>query len=239
MPRQGFKLPENCLVRLLDLDTAVRGLTVIDDTGFANIYINARLSLDGQREALKHELRHYFREDMTSPKDIRTIEAAADRPTEARAIAMDGAPLDRRLPQGLRPVGRGAYQPEGALLARVLEDLARIETLLRRALQIFDIMQPPPGVPMPGITALCARDIAFLGFPPGRPSAALMLCREHALRGAVYYDESGLLDNALILLEPGETRIAVDLRRRRGTLDVWSIEREANGNYERIWGGTP
>ena len=90
---EGFEIPDNCLVRLLDLDPSVRGLTVIDDTGFANIYINARLSYDGQREALKHELRHYFREDMTSEADIRTVEAAADRPSAARVTALDGTPV--------------------------------------------------------------------------------------------------------------------------------------------------
>ena len=53
----------NFCVRYLDLPFSIKGLTVMDKDGFCNIYINSRLSLETQREALHHELTHVSRSD--------------------------------------------------------------------------------------------------------------------------------------------------------------------------------
>lgn len=50
-------------VRLVDFDTPVRGVTAMDDSGFANVYINARQSHDRQCKAFFHEMRHILRDD--------------------------------------------------------------------------------------------------------------------------------------------------------------------------------
>ena len=243
---QNLEIPDNCLVRLMDMDISVRGVTVMDEAGFLNIYINARLSRDGQREALKHELRHCARGDMYSDADIRTVEAAAERASLPVLVAMDGTPLDAEVPPGLRPAGRGVYLPVGGALERALEDLRRVEALLHRALRWLDVMQAQPGIPVsrlePLASGLCAEDIAFVGFPPLKPltaaSSVLHFCREPGdrLRGAIFYDGQGRPDNALVIMEAGEARVTVDLRRRHGQLDVWSIGRDTGGGYEKVWG---
>lgn len=67
-------IPDGCRVRLLDLPFGTKGLLVIDEEDFANIYLNARLSREEQVEALKHELQHFLRGDADSDEDIRKIE---------------------------------------------------------------------------------------------------------------------------------------------------------------------
>lgn len=62
-------------VELVDLPIEVNALTAVDPSGYATVFLNARLSRDGQRRALKHELRHIYRNDFDSKADIRTVEA--------------------------------------------------------------------------------------------------------------------------------------------------------------------
>ena len=62
-------------VQIIDLPYEINGLTAVDPSGYATIFLNARLSRDGQRRALKHELRHIYRNDFDSKADIRTVEA--------------------------------------------------------------------------------------------------------------------------------------------------------------------
>lgn len=62
------------LVRIIDLPHSVNGLIALDEEGFPNIYINAHLSLEGQRKALKHELAHLANDDFYSNKGIKRIE---------------------------------------------------------------------------------------------------------------------------------------------------------------------
>lgn len=62
-------------IKIIDLPYEVNGLTAVDSSGYATIFLNARLSRDGQRSALRHELRHIQRNDFESDADIRTVEA--------------------------------------------------------------------------------------------------------------------------------------------------------------------
>ena len=54
-------------MRYINLPCSVRGLTVMDNEGFYNIYINARLSFEHQKKALMHELEHIIRNDFYKP----------------------------------------------------------------------------------------------------------------------------------------------------------------------------
>lgn len=61
-------------VRLLALPMTIRGVTVTDDEGDYNIYINSSLTLDQQKLVLKHEMTHIERNDFDSFSDIFEIE---------------------------------------------------------------------------------------------------------------------------------------------------------------------
>ena len=61
-------------VRLIDLPGKVRGMTVVEADGFANIYLNARSSLAEQQKALRHELEHVRQDDVYSDVGIREVE---------------------------------------------------------------------------------------------------------------------------------------------------------------------
>lgn len=52
-------------VRLVDFDTPVRGVTSVDDDGFANVYINSRQPSERQCKAFFHELKHIASDDFT------------------------------------------------------------------------------------------------------------------------------------------------------------------------------
>ena len=70
-------MPDDCIVRLIDLPAAVGGLVAVDEDGFNNIYINARWGYKGQRRAYKHEVTHIDNDDAHNADDIRTVEARA------------------------------------------------------------------------------------------------------------------------------------------------------------------
>lgn len=68
-------LPDDCIVREVDLPPGVRGLVAMDDEGFLNIYVNARLSHEGRLDALRHEIDHIENDDLTNDQDIRAVES--------------------------------------------------------------------------------------------------------------------------------------------------------------------
>ena len=61
-------------VRLLSLPMTIRGVTVTDEEGDYNIYINSSLTPDQQKFVLKHEMTHIERNDFASFSDIFEIE---------------------------------------------------------------------------------------------------------------------------------------------------------------------
>ena len=61
-------------VRLLALPMTIRGVTVTDDEGDYNIYINSSLTPDQQKLVLKHEMTHIERNDFDSFSDIFEME---------------------------------------------------------------------------------------------------------------------------------------------------------------------
>ena len=70
--------PDGCAVRVIDLPYKVGAMVAFDEDGFASIYLNARWSLERQKKALRHELRHIENDDVYNDKDIQTIEREAD-----------------------------------------------------------------------------------------------------------------------------------------------------------------
>mgnify|MGYP000845306567 CR=1 FL=1 len=61
-------------IRYIDLPYRVKGVTVMDEEGFFNVYINARLSYDCQQKAIKHELTHIARGDFFRIEVLEKIE---------------------------------------------------------------------------------------------------------------------------------------------------------------------
>lgn len=62
-------------VVLVPLAGTVPACIVFDETGYPTILINSNLSLEEQRKALRHELRHWRRGDVYSDAAIQRIEA--------------------------------------------------------------------------------------------------------------------------------------------------------------------
>ena len=77
-----MKLPDDCTVRLADLPLHVGGFVAESPDGHLNIYVNARLTLERQRQSLRHELDHIMREDLHSARSIYEVECrdAVTRP---------------------------------------------------------------------------------------------------------------------------------------------------------------
>ena len=65
---------DNIIVRLKDLPCGINGVTILDEDGNYNIYINARLSYYGQQEAYRHELKHIQRDDFYNNLPIQEVE---------------------------------------------------------------------------------------------------------------------------------------------------------------------
>lgn len=68
------KIPDGCIVRLIDLPPSVGGLVSEDETGFLNIYINARWGKAMQIRSLRHEIDHIEKEDLHNNKTIQEVE---------------------------------------------------------------------------------------------------------------------------------------------------------------------
>lgn len=65
---------EETIVRLKDLPCGINGMTILDSNGDYNVYINARLSVDDQKKAYQHELRHIARDDFYNDLTIQEAE---------------------------------------------------------------------------------------------------------------------------------------------------------------------
>ena len=65
---------DEVIVRLQDMPTKMKGVTLLDESGDYNVYINSRLSADSQREVLDHEMLHIRRDDFYNDLTIREAE---------------------------------------------------------------------------------------------------------------------------------------------------------------------
>ncbi|MBQ6928079.1 MAG: hypothetical protein IJQ36_07200 [Oscillospiraceae bacterium] len=65
-------------VRLVPLPPKVEGVTLPNDDGSFDIYINSRLSPAQQQETLRHEMRHIRHDHFYLDMDVRRMERQAD-----------------------------------------------------------------------------------------------------------------------------------------------------------------
>lgn len=65
---------DEVIVRLQDMPTKMKGVTLLDESGDYNVYINSRLSADSQREVLDHEMLHIQRDDFYNELTIQEAE---------------------------------------------------------------------------------------------------------------------------------------------------------------------
>lgn len=61
-------------VYMVNLPPSVRGAVRLDRDGFPSIYINSALSIDAQKAAFRHEMRHIENDDFYNSKTIQEIE---------------------------------------------------------------------------------------------------------------------------------------------------------------------
>lgn len=66
------------IIRKIDLPTDVPGITVLDDNGDYNIYLNDRLSCDAQANAFRHEVEHIRQGHFYTYEDIGVLEEQAE-----------------------------------------------------------------------------------------------------------------------------------------------------------------
>ena len=66
---------DSVIIRVEILPASINGVTVKDDNGDYNIYINACISEDARAEAFHHEVRHIQEGHFYSMDDVREIEA--------------------------------------------------------------------------------------------------------------------------------------------------------------------
>ena len=69
-----MKKRDDVIVTLHDLPTTIHGALSIDDDGTPCIHLNARLSIDAQRKAFDHEMKHLENNDFDSSRHISSIE---------------------------------------------------------------------------------------------------------------------------------------------------------------------
>lgn len=67
-------------VRLVELPRTVNGVTLPNDDGTFDIYLNSLLTEDEQKTALEHEIEHIIQDHFYNDvKPLRQIEAEADK----------------------------------------------------------------------------------------------------------------------------------------------------------------
>ncbi len=68
---------DDVFIRLKELPERIGGLTVLDENGDYNVYINSRWGFIGQRETTRHEQRHIDNNDFFNGKTIAEVERLA------------------------------------------------------------------------------------------------------------------------------------------------------------------
>ena len=71
-------MQDNIIIRVVQLPSCVRGVTVVSPDDIYNVYINAIFSYEEQKEILIHELSHIKNFDFDNFDTIRYIENRAN-----------------------------------------------------------------------------------------------------------------------------------------------------------------
>lgn len=69
---------DEVICRLIGLPAKVNAVTVVDDNGDFNIYINANLSYEEQKKAYRHETRHIRKNHFFTQKAVKDCELEAN-----------------------------------------------------------------------------------------------------------------------------------------------------------------
>ena len=72
------KIPDDAIVRLIDLPPGIGGAVMEDEDGFVSIYVNARHGHYAQLDDLDHEIAHIENDDLHNDDSIEVVEARAD-----------------------------------------------------------------------------------------------------------------------------------------------------------------
>ena len=115
-------LPEDCVVRLIDLPDGVGGFIAESPDGFLNIYINARHMPEKRLRSLRHELRHADADDLHSTDPVAVIEARTGAHSEGAALPGDILSTLCRARDLIPPPPKPDPQPLSPRQARVLMD---------------------------------------------------------------------------------------------------------------------
>ncbi len=65
---------DNIFLRYISLPHTVKGLTVQDEAGDYNVYINTRLTYEANQQTLQHEVQHIANNDFNKLSHVRKIE---------------------------------------------------------------------------------------------------------------------------------------------------------------------
>jgi len=65
---------DNVYLRYISLPPTIKGLTVQDESGNYNIYVNSRLSHEANQQTLQHELKHIKNNDFQKLMHVKDIE---------------------------------------------------------------------------------------------------------------------------------------------------------------------
>ena len=74
---------DEIICRIIELPPRVNAVTVVDENGDFNVYVNSRLSLEEQQKAYKHECRHIKKCHFHSLKSVEECEEEA-KPTKKK-----------------------------------------------------------------------------------------------------------------------------------------------------------
>jgi hypothetical protein len=65
---------DNIYLRYISLPPTIKGLTVQDEAGDYNIYVNTRLTYEANRQTLQHEIKHIASNDFFKDLPVKDIE---------------------------------------------------------------------------------------------------------------------------------------------------------------------
>ena len=105
------EIPDDVIVRLIDLPPGIGGAIMEDEDGIYNVYINARHGHYAQFDDLDHELAHIEHDDIHNDDPIEVIESSAN----AHATPRHRLPRLFKasdLPQQTPPVAAASTPPQ-------------------------------------------------------------------------------------------------------------------------------
>jgi len=65
------------ILRLIELPCTVNAVTVLDENGDYNVYVNSRLSIEEQKKAFRHEKRHIKKDHFYTSAHVSECEMEA------------------------------------------------------------------------------------------------------------------------------------------------------------------